>query len=135
MLYLNQVKHIKNIYHNHLIQYPLKTNYLALLIALLCLSICVNIYQSVPETVENDFDNPTIIWNDDLEAIPADNSPVLLEFTSADTIYIGAIDKYQYSEYQFVVTDDSITIKDYGREVGKVKIEGQLKQLIDQDNE
>ena len=113
----------------------MKTNYLALLIALLCLSICVNIYQSVPKTVKSDFNNPTIIWNDDLEAIPADNSPVLLEFTSADTIYIGALDKYQSPEYQFVVTDDSITIKDYGREIGTIKIEGQLKDLIEQDNE
>ncbi len=113
----------------------MKTNYLPLLIALLCLSICVNIYQSIPETVENNFDNPTIIWNDDLEAIPADNSPILLEFTSADTIYIGSIDKYQSPEYQFTVTDDSISISDFGRKVGTVKIEGQLKQLIDKDNE
>jgi hypothetical protein len=113
----------------------LKTTYLPLLLALLCLSISVNIYQSIPKEVESDFDNPTIIWNDDLEAIPADGTPILLEFMSNDTIYIGSIDNYKSPEYQFIVTDDSISVSDFGREVGTVKIEGQLKQLIDKDNE
>lgn len=38
-------------------------------------------------------------------------------------------------EYQFFVTDDSISVKDFGRHVGTVKIEGELKQLIEKDNE
>jgi hypothetical protein len=114
----------------------LKTTYLPLLLALLCLSISVNIYQSIPREVESDFDNPTIIWNDDLEGIPADGTPIMLEFTSNDTIYIGALETETNSpEYQFTVTDDSISVQDFDRYVGTVKIEGQLKQLIDKDNE
>ena len=38
------------------------------------------------------------------------------------------------AEYQFIITDDSINIKDFGKEVGTVKIEGQLKELINQHN-
>jgi hypothetical protein len=41
---------------------------------------------------------------------------------------------YPSPEYQFVVTDSLISVSDFGREVGTVKIEGQLKQLIDKDN-
>lgn len=114
----------------------MKTNYLPLVLALLCLSISFNIYQSVSKrTVDNNFDNPTFIWNDDLEGLPKDNSLILLEHTSNDTIYIGSADNYVSPEYQFTVTDDSISVSDFGREVGTVKIEGQLKNLIDQDNE
>lgn len=114
----------------------MKTNYLPLLLASLCLSICVNIYQSVPKTIDSDFDNPTIIWNDDLEGIPADGTPIMLEFTSNDTIYIGALETETNSpEYQFTVTDDSISIHDFDRYVGTVKLEGQLKQLLIKDNE
>jgi len=39
------------------------------------------------------------------------------------------------TEYQFTVIDDSISVTDFDREVGTVKLEGQLKQLIDKDNE
>jgi len=38
------------------------------------------------------------------------------------------------AEYQFVVTDDSITVKDFGKQVGTIKLEGQLKELINQHN-
>lgn len=38
-------------------------------------------------------------------------------------------------EYQFTITDDSLSVYDYNRYVGTVKIEGQLKQLINKDNE
>lgn len=37
-------------------------------------------------------------------------------------------------EYQFVVTDDSLTVYDNNRVVGTVKIEGQLDSLIIADN-
>ena len=37
--------------------------------------------------------------------------------------------------YQFYVTDDSITVYDYGRIVGTVKLEGQLDSLIIDDNQ
>lgn len=37
-------------------------------------------------------------------------------------------------EYQFVVTDDSISVYDDNRVVGTVKIEGQLDSLIIADN-
>lgn len=83
----------------------------------------------------NKMDQPVFIWNDDCESIPMDNTPVLLEFGSknSDTIYIGPLEENP-AEYQFVVTDDSITITDFGRKVGTVKIEGQLKELINKDN-
>jgi len=38
-------------------------------------------------------------------------------------------------EYQFTVTEDSISVEDFGRQVGTVKIEGELKNLINKDNE
>ena len=83
----------------------------------------------------NKMDQPVFIWNDDEESIPMDNTPILLEFGSknSDTIYIGPLEQNP-AEYQFVVTDDSITITDFGRKVGTVKIEGQLKELINKDN-
>lgn len=34
---------------------------------------------------------PVFIWNDDLEGLPADGSPIMLERTSNDTIYLGVI--------------------------------------------
>ena len=45
------------------------------------------------------------------------------------------VNKYPSPEYQFVVTDDSIAVQDFGRKVGTVKIEGQLEELITKDNE
>lgn len=33
---------------------------------------------------------PTIIWNDDEEAIPEDGTKVIIELTQNDTIYIGS---------------------------------------------
>jgi len=80
---------------------------------------------------------PVFIWNDDLEGIPVDSTPILLEFSSKnqDTIYIGTLDGYDKSEYQFTITDDSITVTDFGRVVGTVKVEGQLEQLLIKDNE
>ncbi len=80
--------------------------------------------------------HPVFIWNDDLESIPTDNSPILLEHTINDTIFIGPLEtEIDAAEYQFTVTDDSISVTDFDRYVGTVKIEGQLKQLIDKDNE
>jgi hypothetical protein len=38
-------------------------------------------------------------------------------------------------EYQFIVEDSSIVVKDFERYVGTVKIEGQLEKLINDDNE
>jgi hypothetical protein len=80
-------------------------------------------------------DSITFIWNDDEESIPMDNTPILLEFGSknSDTIYIGPLEQNP-AEYQFVVTDNSINITDFGRKVGTVKLEGQLKELINKDN-
>lgn len=51
-------------------------------------------------------------------------------------IYIGC-DRYGRAdvEYQFVVTDDSLTVFDKDRVVGTVKLEGQLDSLIINDNQ
>lgn len=38
---------------------------------------------------------PVIIWNDDIEGIPADGQKVVIEFTKNDTLYIGAIEANQ----------------------------------------
>lgn len=38
---------------------------------------------------------PVIIWNDDIEAIPADGQKVVIEYTKNDTIYIGTIEANQ----------------------------------------
>jgi hypothetical protein len=38
-------------------------------------------------------------------------------------------------EYQLIVTDDSVTVYDYERIVGTIKIEGQLDSLITLDNQ
>ena len=74
-----------------------------------------------------------IVWNDDEESMPNMGSTVILEFIENDTIYIGPNENF--CEYQFECTDDSITVRDFGRPVGTVKLEGQLKRLIDKDNE
>jgi hypothetical protein len=40
----------------------------------------------------------------------------------------------QTPEYQFIVVDDSIHVENFGEHVGTVKIEGELKELIDNHN-
>ena len=115
----------------------MKTNYYSILLVLLTMSIAFNVCQFRDRKIyiNKNFDNPVFIWNDDLESIPMDNTPVLLEFGSknSDTLYLGPIEQNP-AEYQFIVTDDSITVTDFGKEVGTVKIEGQLKKLINQHN-
>lgn len=118
----------------------MKTNYYPLLLIsiVLPISLIIAMYNDNQEQLQlNHQQNPTFIWNDDLKGIPVDKSPILLEFSTKnqDTIYISSIDNYQSPKYQFTVTDDSISVSDFGRKVGTVKIEGQLKQLIDKDNE
>jgi len=121
----------------------MKTNYYSILLALLAFSIGLNvcllyerpICMDKDVLVNENFDNPVFIWNDDLESIPMDNTPVLLEFSSknSDTLYLGALEQ-DAAEYQFIVTDDSITVKDFGKQVGTIKLEGKLKELINQHN-
>ena len=49
-----------------------------------------NLYKETPLPKE-----PTFIWNDDIESLPTDGSPILIEFTSKDTIYIGPYEHNQ----------------------------------------
>ena len=116
----------------------MKRNYYPLLLAITSFLLLLNIYQykctSDLLAIEEQ-EQPVFIWNDDLEGIPVDHSLILLEYTSNDTIYLGSADNYDSPEYQFTVTDDSISVSDFGRHVGTVKIEGQLEKLINQDNE
>lgn len=35
---------------------------------------------------------PVFIWNDDMESLPIDSTPIMLEFTSNDTIYLGPLE-------------------------------------------
>lgn len=119
----------------------MKTNYYPLLIICIVFLLGLNIilFLDTQEQLElnQEQQQPVFIWNDDYEGIPVDGTPILLEFSTKnqDTIYIGSIDGYESPEYQFTTTDDSITVTDFGRPVGTVKLEGQLKQLIDQDNQ
>lgn len=64
----------------------MKTNYYLLLI--ISFLLVLNIYQYKDEPTK---DEPTIVWNDDLEGIPADGSKIVIEQTINDTIYIGNI--------------------------------------------
>lgn len=118
----------------------MKRNYYPLLIILIAFLLCLNIfmYMDTQEQLQSYHQEPPVlIWNDDHESIPMDNTPVLLEFSSknSDTLYLGPIPEPDNSaEYQFIVVDDSVIIKDYGRKVGTIKLEGQLKDLIEQDN-
>jgi hypothetical protein len=41
----------------------------------------------------------------------------------------------QTPEYQFIVIDDSICVQNFGEPVGTVKLQGQLKKLINKHNE
>jgi len=34
---------------------------------------------------------PNFVWNDDLEGLPPDGEPIMLEKTSNDTIYLGTL--------------------------------------------
>ena len=119
----------------------MKTNYYPLLIALLGFSILLNIflYRDTKQQLAyyKEINNGiTFVWNDDEESIPVDGTPIMLEFTDENTVYIGSLETETNSaEYQFTVTDDSISVQDFDRYVGTVKIEGQLKELINQDNE
>jgi len=45
------------------------------------------------------------------------------------------VPKKNSCEYQFIVTDDSITVYDGDKTIGTVKLEGQLDSLIIKDNE
>jgi hypothetical protein len=75
----------------------MKTNYYSILLVLLAFSISFNVcqYREREIYVNKDFDNPVFIWNDDLESIPMDNTPVLLQFGSknSDTLYLGPIEE------------------------------------------
>jgi hypothetical protein len=81
----------------------MKTNYYSILLALLAFSIGLNvcllyerpICMDKDVLVNENFDNPVFIWNDDLESIPMDNTPVLLQFGSknSDTLYLGPIEE------------------------------------------
>ena len=117
----------------------MKTNFTPILIIII-LALCTIIVIQCKEnndliSLEPVQVSPTFIWNDDLEGLPADGTPVLLQYTSNDTIYLSVIENLPSSEYQFTVTDDSISVSDFDRTVGTVKIEGQLRDLITKDNQ
>lgn len=117
----------------------MKTNYYPLLIILIAFLLGLNIFMYIDTQRQlelNHQEPPVFIWNDDEESIPMDNTPVLLEFSSknSDTLYLGPLEQNP-AEYQFTIVDNSVIITDYNREVGTIKLEGQLKQLIDKDNE
>lgn len=119
----------------------LKTNYYPLLIAIIGFLILLNIllYKDTQQHLAyyKEINNGiTFVWNDDEESIPVDGTPIMLEYTDKNTVYIGPLETETNSaEYQFTITDDSISVYDFDRHVGTVKIEGQLEQLLIKDNE
>lgn len=52
----------------------------------------------------------------------------------ASGVYVGRSFPLHDEEYQFVVTDDSVSVTDYDRHVGTIKLDGELKKLINNDN-
>lgn len=58
--------------------------------ALVSLLVITCIYSLIHQN-SNVMDQPLFIWNDDLEGLPADGKPVMLQQTSNDTIYLGTI--------------------------------------------
>jgi hypothetical protein len=77
----------------------MKSNYYPLLLAICSFLFLLNIYQFM-ESKDNqiihnnpNFDNPTFIWNDDLEGLPVDGTPIMLQYTEGDTIYLGVIEE------------------------------------------
>jgi hypothetical protein len=48
--------------------------------------------------------------------------------------YAGTSFPLHNEEYQFIVTDDSVSVKDYDRHVGTIKLDGELERLINNDN-
>ena len=112
-----------------------KVLYLGTIVGILAGSMVTSIILH-KEDKPNQNNGIEFVWNDDEESIPPDGSAIRLEFTDEDTVYIGPMeDPSESPEYQFIVTDDSISVKDFNRHIGTVKIEGQLRNLINEDNE
>lgn len=49
--------------------------------------------------------------------------------------YLYKLKRHSATEYQFVVTDDSVTVYDGDRTVGTIKCDGSLDSLITIDNQ
>lgn len=75
----------------------MKKPILFLLIASICYVSGFYVGQSLNELPEQISTTPnkgiTFIWNDDEESIPVDSTPIMLEFTSGDTIFIGPLEE------------------------------------------
>jgi len=74
----------------------MKSNYYPLLAILIVFLIGLNIYMylDTKEQLEISEEHPPVfIWNDDLESMPVDGTPVMLQYTEGDTIYLGAIEE------------------------------------------
>ena len=81
----------------------MKTNYYPTLLAIITFLVLLNIYQykeldkqitfnAVNNVKEESLEEkPIFIWNDDIESLPVDSTPIMLEFTSNDTIYLGCL--------------------------------------------
>jgi hypothetical protein len=64
------------------------------LIFVICLLLGFNYLDNTPTSSLTEFDNNSIVfvWNDTEESIPVDGTPVMLEFTDENTVYIGPIE-------------------------------------------
>lgn len=85
--------------------------------------------------LENGSQRTHFVWNDDEESIPRDGATIRIEDTDGDTIYLGTDPEHDDAQYQFTIEDDSVKVYDYARYVGKIKLDGQLLELIEKDNE
>lgn len=74
----------------------MKSNYYPLLAILIVFLIGLNIYMYLDTKEQlalNRMEQPVFIWNDDLEGLPVDGTPIMLQYTEGDTIYLGAIEE------------------------------------------
>lgn len=74
----------------------MKSNYYPLLIVLIIFLMGLNIFMYLDTKEQlalNKMEQPTFIWNDDLEGLPVDGTPIMLQYTEGDTIYLGVIEE------------------------------------------
>ena len=119
----------------------MKRNYYPLLIAISSFLILLNTYAYISAEQQLAYykevnNGITFVWNDDEESLPVDGTPIMLQYTNENTVYIGPIENESILyEYQFTITGDSMSVYNFNRHVGTVKVEGQLEQLLIKDNE
>lgn len=71
----------------------MKKSIFFILIAIISYFSGLYVGQSIKLPFQSNTNQPVFIWNDDEESIPVDSTPIMLEFTSGDTIFIGPLEE------------------------------------------